>query len=105
MKAFTQEFRLTSPASLSSPWKWTTGVYMFYQDIPNKQATHFGEDADQLGSTDKNFSIITTSTGKSTGVAFFGQLSYEINNRLQLTAGIRYDYEHKKQEVLGQYQG
>jgi len=27
-----------------------------------------------------------------------------VNNRVQLTAGIRYDYEHKKQDVLGQYQ-
>jgi len=104
VKAFTQEFRFSSPSSLSSPWKWTTGIYMFYQDVPNKQATRFGNDADLLGVPDKNFSTISTSTGKSTGAAFFGQVSYEVNNRVQLTAGIRYDYEHKKQDVLGQYQ-
>ena len=104
VKAFTQEFRFSSPSSLSSPWKWTTGIYMFYQDVPNKQATRFGNDADLLGVPDKNFSTIATSTGKSTGAAFFGQVSYEVNNRVQLTAGIRYDYEHKKQDVLGQYQ-
>lgn len=104
VKAFTQEFRFASPSSVLSPWKWTAGIYMFYQDVPNKQATRFGNDADLLGSPDKNFSIITTSTGKSTGAAFFGQVSYELNKRVQLTAGIRYDYEHKKQDVLGQYQ-
>jgi len=104
VKAFTQEFRFSSPSSLSSPWKWTTGIYMFYQDVPNKQATRFGNDADLLGVPDKNFSTIATSKGKSTGAAFFGQVSYEVNNRVQLTAGIRYDYEHKKQDVLGQYQ-
>ena len=104
VKAFTQEFRFSSPSSLSSPWKWTTGIYMFYQDVPNKQATRFGNDADLLGVPDKNFSTIATSKGKSTGAAFFGQVSYEVNNRVQLTAGIRYDYEHKKQNVLGQYQ-
>ncbi|MCW3117171.1 MAG: TonB-dependent receptor, partial [Chitinophagaceae bacterium] len=63
VKVLTQEFRFTSPASLSSPWKWTTGVYLFHQDVPNKQATRFGNDADLLGSPDKNFSIITTSKG------------------------------------------
>lgn len=103
VKALTQEFRFTSPASIASPWKWTTGIYLFYQDVPNKQATHFGEDGDLLGA-EKNTSVITTSTGKSTGAAFFGQATYEINSRLQLTGGIRYDYEHKKQGVLSQYQ-
>ena len=104
VKALTQEFRFTSPASVSSPFKWTTGIYLFYQDVPNKQATRFGNDADLLGSPDKNFSIITTSTGKNSGTALYGQLSYDVNRRFQVTAGIRYDYEHKKQDVLGQYQ-
>ena len=104
VKALTQEFRFTSPASISSPLKWTTGIYLFYQDVPNKQATRFGNDADLLGSPDKNFSIITTSKGKNSGTAFYGQLSYDVNRRFQVTAGIRYDYEHKKQDVLGQYQ-
>ena len=103
VKALTQEFRFTSPASLASPWKWTTGIYLFYQDVPNKQATHFGEDGDLVGA-EKNTSVITTSTGKTTGAAFFGQVSYEVNRRFQLTAGIRYDYEHKKQSALSQYQ-
>ncbi|MGC4038119.1 MAG: TonB-dependent receptor [Chitinophagaceae bacterium] len=103
VKALTQEFRFTSPASLSSPWKWTTGLYLFYQDVPNKQATHFGENGDLLGA-EKNTSVITTSKGKSTGVALFGQVSYEVNKRFQLTAGARVDYEHKKQSALSQYQ-
>jgi iron complex outermembrane recepter protein len=103
VKALTQEFRFTSPASVSSPWKWTTGVYLFYQDVPNKQAYHFGENGDLLGA-EKNTSVITTSTGKNTGAAFFGQATYEVNRRLQVTGGIRYDYEHKKQSVLSQYQ-
>jgi len=94
VKALTQEFRFTSPASLASPWKWTTGIYLFYQDVPNKQATHFGEDGDLVGA-EKNTSVITTSTGKTTGAAFFGQVSYEVNRRFQLTAGIRYDLSVK----------
>ncbi|MES1222833.1 MAG: TonB-dependent receptor, partial [Bacteroidota bacterium] len=104
VKALTQEFRFTSPATLSSPWKWTTGIYMFYQNVPNKQATRFGDDAALLGSPDSDFSVITTSKGKNSGAAFYGQASYDINEKLELTAGLRYDYEHKEQDVLGQYQ-
>jgi iron complex outermembrane recepter protein len=104
VKALTQEFRLSSPASVSSPLKWTTGLYFFHQSVPNKQATHFGEDADLLGSPDENFSIINTATGKSTGGAIYGQLTYSITKKLDLTVGLRYDHEEKKQSVLGEYQ-
>ncbi len=104
VKALTQEFRFTSPASVTSKLKWTSGIYLFSQLVPNKQATHFGEDAGMLGSPDKNFGIITTSDGKSFGTAVYGQASYDVNDKLEITAGVRYDYEHKKQSVLGQYQ-
>jgi iron complex outermembrane recepter protein len=104
VKVFTQEFRLSSPASTSSPFKWTTGVYLFHQDVPTKQNTHFGEDADLLGSPDKNFGLINTTKGKSLGAAVYGQFTYSATERLNLTAGLRFDHEHKKQSVLGEYQ-
>ncbi len=104
VKALTQEFRFTSPASLSSKWDWTSGIYLFYQLTPNKQATHFGNDADLIGLPDKNFGVITTSEGKAFGTAIYGQATYHVNDKLELIAGARYDYEHKKQSVLGQYQ-
>jgi len=104
VKVWTQEFKFSSPAHIQSALNWTAGAYLFHQDVPNKQATHFGEQADLMGSPEKNFSIITTANGKGQGAALFGQLSYALTERLALTAGIRYDYEHKEQRVLGQYQ-
>ena len=104
VKALTQEFRLSSPASVSSALKWTTGVYLFYQDVPNKQATRFGNDAAYVGAPDVNFSVINTTTGKNSGAAIYGQATYSLSNNLELTAGMRYDYEHRKLEVLGEYQ-
>ena len=104
VKVFTQEFKLSSPASSLSPLKWTAGTYMFHQDNPVKQATRFGEDAGFYGIPDKNFSTINTTKGKSTGIAFFGQATYTVADKLDLTAGLRYDYEKKKQSVLGEYQ-
>lgn len=104
VKAFTQEFRFTSPAATTGKLKWTAGTYFFHQDNPTKQATHFGEDAELLGAPDKNFSIINTNKGKSTGAALYGQVTHAIASRVNLIAGIRYDYEKKKYEILGEYE-
>jgi iron complex outermembrane receptor protein len=104
VKVLTEEIRFSSPASTSSPWKWTAGLYSFSQDVPNKQNTHFGDDADLLGSPDKNFGLINTAKGKSWGAAAYGQLTWSLTQKLDITAGLRYDHEHKKQSVLGEYQ-
>jgi iron complex outermembrane receptor protein len=72
--------------------------------VPTKQNTHFGDDADLLGSPDKNFGLINTAKGKSWGAAAYGQLTYYVTKKQDITAGLRYDHEHKKQSVLGEYQ-
>lgn len=104
VKVFTQEFKFSSPASSTAWLKWTAGTYMFYQDNPVKQATRFGEDAGLYGIDDTNFSTINTTKGKSSGIAFFGQATHTVADKLDVTLGLRYDYEHKKQSVLGEYQ-
>ena len=104
VKVFTQEFKFTSPASSQSPLRWTAGSYLYYQDVPVKQATRFGKDAGYLGIPDSQFSIINTSTSTNSGVAFFGQTSYRFENKIELTAGLRYDHEQKETKARAQYQ-
>ncbi|HVG16935.1 MAG TPA: TonB-dependent receptor [Chitinophagaceae bacterium] len=105
VKSWTGEFKFSSPASASG-LQWTAGTYVFYQNAPNKQATRFGEDAALVDPslTTKNFSLINTTTGKSKGVAAFGQLTYPLNDKWSVTGGLRYDYEQRKLNVLGEYQ-
>lgn len=103
VKVFTEELRFASPAATKSPLTWTAGTYLFIQDNPVKQATHFGEDAAMVGSPDKNYSLINTTTAKGFGVAVYGQVNYALTQQLELIAGLRYDYEHRKQQVLGSY--
>ena len=98
----TQEFRFSSPATLSD-FKWTTGVYGFYKYSPTKQGTHYGDDAAALGAP-PNLTNINTNTERNYGTAIFGQLTYTIVPKLDLTAGIRYDHESKKTNVIGEYQ-
>lgn len=104
VNTWTQEFKFTSAASSSSRLQWTAGTYLFADDRPNKQATHYGNDAGLLGVPDVNFSTINTTTGKSNGIAFYGQATYAITDKLDLTAGLRYDYEYKKYNLMGEYQ-
>jgi iron complex outermembrane receptor protein len=104
VKVLTQEFRLSSPAAVRSPLKWTLGAYLFHQSVPNKQATHFGKDAQLVGSPDSNYSVINTTKNENNGLAFYGQLEYALGKRFFITGGIRYDYQQSKAEVYGEYQ-
>lgn len=103
VKVFTQEFKLSSPAT-AAPLQWTGGVYLFSQDNPVKQATHFGEDAAFIDPMAiPGSASISTSTGTNRGMAFYGQAAYNLSNNFEVAAGLRYDYEHKKQDVFGQF--
>ena len=103
VKVLTQEFRFHSSERSNSPINWTAGAYFFYQDAPNKQATHFGKDAALVGAPDTLFSILNTSTLKRWGAALYAQASYQFNPKFSLIAGVRLDYEADKEEVHGQY--
>ena len=104
VKVFTHEMKFSSTTNKNDKLSWTAGTYFFQQDVPNKQATHFGKDAGLLGVPDSNFSTISTTTGKNTGIALFGQFNYQITKKLVLIAGFRYDYENKELHVEGEYQ-
>lgn len=103
VKVGTQEFKFSSPASASN-WKWTTGVYGFYRYAPTKVGSHFGQDAAAVGSPLTDFTSINTNTERNYGAAVYGQIVYSIDTQWDITAGLRYDYEHKKEEVKGEFQ-
>ncbi len=104
VQVFTQELRLSSADSRVSPLSWTAGAYFFHQYEPNEQATHFGADAALVGSPEADFSSIDVTRAKNTGVAGYGQVNYSVTRKLELIAGLRYDYEHRYLNVEGLYQ-
>ena len=99
----TQEFRFSAPASSASAFQWIAGAYGFHNDNPVKQGIHFGEDAAMVGAPFPNFTSISINTGESYGLAFYGQGTYSLNSKLDVTAGMRYDYEHKEQKIRGEF--
>ncbi|MEJ7588972.1 MAG: TonB-dependent receptor [Ferruginibacter sp.] len=104
VKVLTHELRFNSPSGKSSAVSWTAGTYFFHQYIPGKQATHFGKDAGMLGVPDTDFSTISTTKGKNTGIAAYAQVNCLLTAKLTLIAGLRYDYENRKLNVFGEYQ-
>ncbi len=103
IKVITQEFKFTSSNTSNSKFKWTAGAYLFYQDAPVKQATQFGEFASMMVG-DSLFALTNITKTIKKGVAFYGQLSYAIQNNLSINLGLRNDYEQVTQSVLGLYQ-
>lgn len=103
VKVYTQEFRVQSTDAPGSKFKWTAGSFLFLQEAPNKQATHFGEDGELVGGGGKNFSLLNTSTGRNRGLAIYGQASYRFLPRWELTAGLRLDLESRELSVRGDY--
>lgn len=104
VKVITEELRFTSPSNSVSPLKWTAGSYFFHQNNPTKQATFYGKDSFVYHVPDIDFSTINISKAKNTGIAFYGQVNYSITKKLELIAGLRYDYENKKLAVRGEYE-
>ncbi|MET0637483.1 MAG: TonB-dependent receptor [Chitinophagaceae bacterium] len=101
VRAFTQELRLTSNRLTSL--RWTAGLYLFTQRSPNKQATHFGEDAVLVGSPDINYAIIATNATRNRGAALFGQADKKLGRKWMVTGGLRIDRQFTSSRILGQY--
>jgi iron complex outermembrane receptor protein len=102
VQVYTQEFKFSSPASNASKLKWVAGLYGFYQKNPVKQGSYFGADGAVYGA-EPFTTAVNINDGKGAGFAAFGQVSYQITEQLTATAGLRYDYEHKRLLASGEY--
>ncbi len=102
ISAWTEDLKFNSNNN-NSPIKWTAGAYLFAQNAPTKQGTHFGADAYLMGIENGNFTLINSTITKRKGVAMYGQASYAINDQLNATVGIRNDFEQVNQSVTGAF--
>jgi iron complex outermembrane receptor protein len=79
LSQFTQEFRLSSQASSSLFWQ--AGVFYF--------------DSDFDVTTNPFFAPPTTLNHENTSWAVFGQVSFDVSDRMNITAGLRYTDDEK----------
>jgi iron complex outermembrane receptor protein len=92
-KQLTQEFRFSSPAN-AGKFKWTAGSYLFMESTTTDFITYYEED---FAAFDPNapYASITKGKRNNKGVAFYGQGSYAVSSRFDLTFGARYDAEKR----------
>lgn len=102
VNVWTQEFRLSSDEDSGAKFSWLAGLFGFIKDDPVKQGTYFGENGDLYGSQPGS-TLLTTNTGKSEGIALFGQGSYQLTDKMYLTIGLRYDRENRKLTGRGEF--
>jgi iron complex outermembrane receptor protein len=85
-KNYSEELRLTSAGE--GPWKWTVGSFYRYFNFDGQQPNfYFGLPGPVGTPLPEPFSNDTDTTSKAWAV--FGDVSYQIANRLTLGAGVR----------------
>ena len=100
-KQTTQEFRLTSNGGQTIDW--TAGLYYFDQNITTHGVTEYGSDASYwlLPATNSpdsllaGYTVFNDSSIDTTSYAAFGQLTWNVSDRLRITPGLRYTQEKK----------
>lgn len=104
VNAFTQELKWSSSELLQKKLNWTTGLYYYSQNSPNKQATVFGKDAGFIGVPDVNFSVISINHAQNSGLAGYGNVKWSLGEQLALNAGLRIDNEFRKMTSSSEYE-
>lgn len=89
-KDLSQEIRLVSPDD-GGPFNWLTGAYLFHFDGGNRITNHYGADHPSPVLRGGNDDFDTTLG--NTGAALFGEGTYTFLSKLDLTLGLRGEYE------------
>ncbi|MCH4247177.1 MAG: TonB-dependent receptor [Acinetobacter populi] len=103
-KQYSQELRLAS--ANSEVFDWVTGLYYFQQNLKNNSVVKYGDHADAFitGSTVtdiwNNRETSTKAYADIKSYAGFGQGTWHITPKLDLTAGGRITYEEKTARII-----
>ncbi len=90
----TQEFRFSSPAN-ANKFKWTAGSFLFGEKSENSSTTYFDQDY-ALFDPNAPYASIANGRRSAYGIAFFGQATYAITSKFDVTVGTRYDVERRE---------
>jgi len=90
---YSQELRIASSDEKKTDWKWLLGTYLFNEKFTTDYLTSYRQGVPAFGIPPfENYKYNVTETN---GYAVFGQTTYTLFDKLDLTAGLRYDYEEK----------
>lgn len=88
-KVYSQEFRIHS--NTDSKWQYTAGLFGFAQ-VGYEPSTNLAFESPMFPDT----YFIFRNKSDNYGIAGFGELSYQLTEKLKAIAGLRYDYEKRE---------
>ena len=95
-------FRSASPEG-SGPLKWLGGLYLYKKHQDHTLDLNYGQGAADMGMVPMAMTNAADSDIKTYGYAVFGQATYTLFDKLDLTAGLRYEYEKNKLDYASDY--
>ena len=89
-----QEFRLTSPAD--KPFTYLLGAYFFQKRVHETSASVINPQLAAIGGGGIFAQIAPSGSNiKNRNAALFGEATWEVSSKLNLTGGLRYNYDDK----------
>lgn len=101
-KVWSQELRINSHSD--SKFQYTAGVYAFTQKgyEPTTNTAYELSDAEATAfSLPSGTYLINRNRSNNSGIAGFGEMSYQLTNKFKATVGLRYDYEKREATFNG----
>ena len=96
---FSQEFRISS-ANPEGKLQYTAGIFYFSQDngttTGNFATVYDAGQFSAIGFDNPEIRVAAQNNGENRGFAFFGQITYDLSQKLGVTAGLRYDNEQRE---------
>jgi len=101
-KVWSQELRINSHSD--SKFQYTAGFYAFtqkgYEPTTNTAYELSDAEAAAFGLPSGTY-LINRNRSNNSGLAGFGEMSYQLTNKLKTTVGLRYDYEKREATFNG----
>ena len=101
-KVWSQELRINSHSD--NKFQYTAGVYAFtqkgYEPTTNTAYELSDAEAAAFGLPSGTY-LINRNRSNNSGLAGFGEMSYQLTNKLKATVGLRYDYEKREATFNG----
>ena len=82
-------------SSSSGALRWVGGIYYFYDDSQYDPTTISFANTPALNPLFPVGQIVAAAKQDSASIAGYGQLTYDITDQLDVTAGLRYSHEHR----------
>ena len=92
---FSEEIRFSNPGTGTGKLEWLAGAYYMHTMEKENGVTVIGSDAVFFGDDYAPYELVGKSKLENNGFALFGNTTWHVSPKFDLTAGLRYDWEEQ----------